>query len=249
VPDQASPSANRLAPPTRAAQIETARELKAASVHPEEQLHAEHILQIVEDDRIIERVFGGIAGWRLKLGGMITRSGFAAGPEYFRRFADDQVRLHASIRASTRRYYLMETGLDLPHLASDHAFADFYAAHFDYPSVEYYCPGPNSHKTGRSNYLLEETSFRARFGLEPIRHLQLGAESTYLLVHVGSGRDSEFASADTLYSDAAAPGRLHQSDYLQGGGFAVVDLRDRPLFPHRGEYYAAHFTANEVRAA
>lgn len=245
-PDQASGGANRVAPRTRAGQIEIAREQKAASVHPETQLHAEQVLQKIEDEKIIERVFGGVAGWRLKLGGMIVRSGFAAGPEYFRRFANDQVLFRASIRASTRHYYLMETGLDMPHLARDHAFANFYAVHFDYPSVEYYGPGPNSNKTGRSDYLLEETSFQTRFGIEPFQRLRLGVAGAALLVNVGPGHDSEYASTDRLYSESVTPGIQQQSNFLQGGGFAVLDLRDKPLFPHSGEYYAATFTANDA---
>jgi hypothetical protein len=140
LPNASAQSANRLAPETRAGQIEIEREQKAADLRPEENSRAEHVLQTVEEDKIIERVFGGISGWRLKLGGMIVRSGFAAGPEYVRHFDNGQMRFYASIRASPRHYYLMETGLNMPHLAFDHIFANLYAVHYDYPSVEYYGP-------------------------------------------------------------------------------------------------------------
>lgn len=242
-------TANRLAPQTRAGQIEIAREQKAASLKPEENPPAEHVLQTIENDKIVERVLGGVAGWRLKLGGMIVRSGFAAGPEYVRHFNNDQMRFYASIRASTRHYYLMETGLNMPHLASDHLFADLHAVHYDYPSVEYYGPGPNSHKTGRSDYLLENTSFEGRFGVQPFRaRLRLGGLGSYQMINVGPGRDYEYASANSLYSEAVTPGMQHQSNFLQAGGFAEVDLRDKPLFPHQGEYYSAQFTVNNAQS-
>jgi len=242
--DNSPQNANRLAPLTRAGQIEIAREEKAAGLYPEENSHVERILQDVEDDKIIERIFGGVAGWRLKMGGLITRSGFAAGPEYYRRLAHDEVRFHASIRASTRHYYLMDTGLDLPHLASDHVFANFYAMHFDFPSVEYYGPGPDSHKTGRSDYLLENTSFQTRFGVQPFRHLRMGVSGNYLLVNVGPGRDTEYADAEQQYG--YVPGMQHQSDFLEGGGWVQFDWRDHPLFPHRGGNYTAQFTAYDA---
>lgn len=241
-------SANRLAPQTRAGQIEIAREQKAASLRPEENSEAEHVFQTIENDKIVERVLGGVAGWRLKLGGMIVRSGVAAGPEYVRRFDNGQMRFYASVRASTRHYYLMESGLDMPHLASGLAFANVSAVHYDYPSVEYYGPGPNSHKQGRSNFLLENTSFQGRLGVQPFHHrLRIGATGSYQMINVGPGRDPEFASADSLYSEGAAPGIQHQSTFLQGGAFAEVDLRDKPRFPHQGEYFAAQFTANSAQ--
>ena len=254
VPDQSAPTpagqtANRLAPQTRAGQIEIAREQKAANLQSEQPYHAEIVLQRIEDDKIVERVFGGVAGWRLKPGGLITRSGFAAGPEYLRRFDNDQMRVYASIRASTRHYYLMETGLDMNHLASDHAFANFYAVHLDYPSVEYYGPGPDSHKTGRSNYLLEETSFQSRFGVQPFHNFRLGGDIQYLLVNVGPGRDTEFASTESLYSEAVTPGIQQQSDFLAGGGFVQFDWRDHPLFPHSGGFYSARFTTYDSQTA
>jgi outer membrane protein assembly factor BamA len=78
--------------------------------------------------------------------------------------------------------------------------------------------------------------------------LRLGALGTYQMINVGPGRNYEYASADSLYSEAVAPGMQHQSNFLQGGGFVQLDLRDKPLFPHQGEYYSAQFTANNAES-
>jgi hypothetical protein len=244
--DQSTQGANRVAPQTRAGQIEIEREQKAAQLKPEANSRFERNLQHFEDDHIIERVFGNADGLHVKLGGLITRSGFAAGPEYDYHLFDDEALFSATVRASTRRYYLMQTGLNFNHLASGRAFANIYARHFDYPSVEYYGPGPHSQKSGRSDYLLENTSLNTRLGVEPLGHLWLGALGQFLAVHVGPGRDTEYASTTTLYNDVTTPGLNQQGNFLEGGGFIQYDWRDNPLFPHSGGNYIAQFTTYDA---
>lgn len=245
-----SPGADRTitTPATRAAEIELKREQKAANLQPEEQSRIEHDLDVFENDRIIQRIFGGASGLRLHLGGLITGSGLALGPEYDKPLLDHSVEFRASVRASLSKYYLMESELSMPKLASNHYFLDLYAVHFDYPSIDYYGPGPDSHKTGRSDYRLENTSIQAMTGIKPWRHLRLGGLARYLLVNVGPGVEHEFASADTLYSETAAPGIMYQSDFFQDGGFVQLDYRDTPGDPHSGGNYLAQFsTFNDVR--
>jgi hypothetical protein len=237
----ASSEANRLLPQTRAGQIEMERELKAAKLTPERTAGIELRLQQIEDARIVQRITGGVAGFRLKLGGLINRSGFAAGPEYYRQVLHEKARVSASIRGSLRRYYLMEAGFEAPSLADGHAFASLWAMHFDYPSVDYYGPGPNSHKQGRSDYLLEETGVEARPGVQPVEHLRLGGIGRYLLFNVGPGRDDTFADADRLYSEQTTPGLQYQSNFLVGGGFLQYDWRDNPGRPRSGGNYTGQF--------
>lgn len=137
---------------------------------------------------------------------MITGSGFAAGPEFYRHLAHDRVTFRTSIRASLRRYYLMDAELNAPHLAHDHAFLNLYAVHYDYPRVDYYNPGPNSKKTGRTDYLLESTQFEFRGALKPVDRFRLGVLGKYLLENVGPGRDDEYASASQVLYGAIQAG-------------------------------------------
>jgi hypothetical protein len=240
--DPVSTSADRIDPATRAAQIEAAREQKAAALTPDKPQGLEHDLDVFEEKEILQRLTLGVAGFRAHLGGLITGSGFAAGPEYYRHLLHDQVTFRASLRASLRQYYLMDAELDAPHLADNHAFANLYAVHYDYPDVDYYGEGPNSKKTGRSDFLLESTQYEFRGGFKPIDHLRFGALGKYLMENVSQGRDDAFASASQIYTEQTTPGLQYQSNFLQGGGFVQYDWRDSQGGPRSGGNYLAEFS-------
>ncbi len=70
---------------SRAKQIEAKRETKASQLSPEESSRLSHILLWIREDKILERFATGVAGFRLKPGGLVSGSGFAMGPEYLRR--------------------------------------------------------------------------------------------------------------------------------------------------------------------
>jgi outer membrane protein assembly factor BamA len=202
----------------------------------------EQALDVFEDKQILQRITYGIGGFRAHLGGLVTGSGFAAGPEYYRHLVHNQLSFRASLRASLKRYYLMDAELDAPHLANDHAFANLYAVHYDYPDMDYYGPGPNSHKTGRADYRLETTSFRLRTGITPVEHLHIGVVGNYLLENVGRGRDDAFISAEKIYSEQTTPGLLYQSNFFEGGGFVQYEWRDHPGGPRYGGNYLAEYS-------
>ena len=240
--DPSTATADRVEPATRASQIESAREQKAAALAPDQPQGVEHALDVFEEKEFLQRFSEGIAGFRVHLGGLITGSGFAAGPEYYRHLLHDQVTFRASLRASLREYYLMDAELSAPHLAKDHAFVNLYAVHYDYPDMDYYGPGPNSKKTGRSDFLLETTQFEFRGGIQPVNHLRLGALGKYLMENVSQGRDDEYASANQIYTEQSTPGLQYQSNFLQGGGFIQYDWRDSAGGPRRGGNYLAEFS-------
>jgi hypothetical protein len=240
-----SPDANRMiSPVTRAAQIEMQRQQKAAQLEPDEPSRIEHALNVIKQKKIIERVTAGIAGFRVHMGGLITGSGFAVGPEYYRHdLMHDQVTVRASARASIQKFYLMDAELNLPRLANDHAFVNLYAIHRNYPHIDYYGPGPNSAKTGRSSWALEDTGFQTTMGVQPVHGLRLGGIGRYLLTNVYRGHDDRFVSADRIYTEQTTPGIQFQTDYLQGGGFIQFDWRDNPGGPRSGGNYFAQYAS------
>src|ERR1051326_5761093 len=238
-----APEANRVAPATRAGQIELQREIKAAHLEPDEPSRLEHFLDYIKDHKIVERITCGVTGMCVRFGGLVTGSGFAAGPEYINRdlLHGDAV-FRASARASLQKFYLMETELGMPKLAGGHVFLDLYAAHRDYPHVDYYGPGLGSAKTGRSSFALEDTSLQTSVGFQPVEHLRIGGIGRYLLNNVSPGRDHRFASTDTLFTEQTTPGIQFQTNYLQGGGFLQYDWRDNPGGPRRGGNYRAQYS-------
>lgn len=240
-------SADRLAAPVRAApqtrveEIEQQRREKARNLTPDVPPEAERTVATVQKD-ILYKVFGGWNGVRLSLGGLYPRSGFAGGPEYFRPdLADGRVQFRVAAKISTRLYEKADAQLTFPHLANDRAFLDFLAVYRNYPQVDYYGPGPNSSKTGRSDYRLEDHSADFTAGVRPIRYLKMGVTGGYLAINVGPGTDERFVSADRIYTEAQAPGIQNQSDFLRGGPFIQFDYRDSAGNPHKGGNYTASF--------
>lgn len=241
-----TPEADRMAPTTRAGQIELERQQKAQQLEPDEPSRAEHVFIVIKEKRIIERLTAGIAGFRAHMGGLITGSGFAIGPEYYRHdLLRDHMTFRASARASIEKFYLMDTEMDLRHLANDHVFLNLYAVHRNYPHIDYYGPGPNSKKSGRTGWGLEDTSFQVRPGIQPFRGLKIGGIGRYLLVNVFPGQDERFAQTDGVFSEQTTPGLQFQTDYAQGGGFIQYDWRDNPGGPRRGGNYIAQYTTYE----
>jgi hypothetical protein len=240
-PAAPAPGADRALPDTRAAQIQLERQQKAAQLAPYEDSRIEHDLQVFENDEILQRIFGGVSGPRLVLGGLIPYSGFAVGPGYVKNMLDNQINFSTSVRASLRKYYLMDADLSMSKLASGHYFIDLYGSHLDYPSVNYYGEGPNSHKTGRSDFRLQETAFQGMTGFKPFSHLRVGGLARYLGVGIGPGDRDEYATAQSLYSDTA-PGILAPSNFFQDGGFVQFDYRDSAGDPHAGGNYFGQFS-------
>ncbi|MBM3776441.1 MAG: hypothetical protein FJW37_14955 [Acidobacteria bacterium] len=233
---------------TRAETIEQEREAKSKTLRPDTLSRTEATLNYIRDRRIIERITGGVAGWRVRLGGLATGSGFALGPEYIRRdLAEGEITFRSSLRGSTRKFWLADLELDMPRLARDYYFLNLYAAHRYLPSLEYYGPGPDSVKTGRSNYLLENTSFSVRTGVRPVRYLRLEVTGHYLGINVGPGQDDRFASTEQVYSPLNTPGLRQQSNFLAGGAFAQYDHRDNPGGPRRGGNYLLEWTSYSDR--
>jgi hypothetical protein len=94
--DSTTTTADRVEPSTRAAQIESARQQKAASLEPDKPQGVEHALEVFEEKEVILRFTKGIAGFRVHLGGLVTGSGFA-----FRRLAVSNTRPSTPGRGAT----------------------------------------------------------------------------------------------------------------------------------------------------
>ena len=239
-------AAQQNSPDFRAAEIEAERQKKAAALKPEVVTPWEHRLLLVREKRILEKITYGIGGLRARIGALVTGSGFAVGPEYFRDdLADGNVVFRATTQFSTQRFQLYDVELAFPKLMNEHAFLDLHATHRNFPQMQYYGPGPDSQKTGRSNYLLEDTNFSFNAGVRPVRPFRVGVTGGFTEVNVGPGTRQQWASTERIYSPAQAPGIDHQTDFLQGGVFAQFDYRDFPGGARKGGNYLARYTYNK----
>jgi len=234
---------------SRAEEMEAARQEKAQHPAPDDTSKLERALLAIKEKKLVERITAGVAGFRVKFGGLASGSGFALGPEYLRRdLADGGVIVRASASASAKRYQLFDVQLTCPKLARQRLFVDLYSVHRNFPGINYYGPGPDSRKTGRSDFRLEDTAYDLTAGARPVRHLSVGGTLGYLQVNVGPGTDPRFVSTERIFTPAGTPGIDRQSDFLRGGLFAQYDYRDNPGGPRKGGNYVFRYTWNSDRA-
>ncbi|HWR53306.1 MAG TPA: hypothetical protein VN428_19525, partial [Bryobacteraceae bacterium] len=233
-------------PGTRAAEIERAREARAAELQPDLQSKPERFMLWFRENRVLERISAGFNGVRVKLGGMVTGGGFAFGPEFSREdLLDGRLKFRAAGQISTRNYRRAEAQLTAPYLAEGRAFASARAAYHDYTSLNYYGPGGASKKTGRSAYRYEDGAIDGWFGIRPVRPLTVGAAVGYLTVDTGPGRTDDFVSTELIYAPAQAPGIDRQTDFARYGAFAEFDYRDSPYPRNGGKYLVQYVRYND----
>ena len=159
---------------------------------------------------------------------------------------NDSAVFRTSVRGSFQRTYLADIELQMPHLAADRIFLDLYTVRSDYPRLDYYGPGPESKKSDRTVYRLENTALEGRIGIKPAEHLKIGLNGAYLLYNVGPGSTNDFLSTDQVF--AAVPGVTHQTDFLRAGAFVQFDYRDSPQVPHKGGNYVVQYSTYLDRA-
>lgn len=235
-------------PETREGFIQAERDRKAESLQPDTPNKWENVLSRVKDDRILDRLTNGFAGFRVKFGGLAPGAGMALGPEYFR---DDLakggfvVRAAAQISFSSARKFDLE--LTAPRLAGEKLEWNFQAVHHNYPSLDYYGPGPGSEKTGRSDYRLEDTAIDTTLTFKPIRAVKFGGSVGYLFVNTGPGSEDGIISADRQYSPAVTHGIDAQSNAFRYGAYGQIDYRDNPGGPRSGGSYTVQYNVYRDR--
>jgi outer membrane protein assembly factor BamA len=198
----------------------------------------EAFLRWLNDDKVLARVGAGFNGLRAKLGGMVTGGGFGIGPEYFREdLLSGRMNFRAAAQTSTRAYNRFEVETIAPQLAGGRMFLSARAVHHNYSGLPYYGPGPDSAKTGRTNYRFEDVTADGLAGIQPARLLRLGASAGYTTINVGPGRDHRYASTDQTYTAAQVPGLDRQTDFTRYGPFFELDYRDDKLGPRNGGKY------------
>ncbi len=228
---------------SRSEEIQKSRQRRAPELAPDEPSNFEQLLNTVRQRKAVRLLTTGISGFRVRVGGLVTGSSIAAGPEYIRRdLAGGNLQFRTSARASFLKFQLYDMELSGARLANNKLFFDLYAVHRNYPYLDYYGPGPHSARTGRSAFRLEDTGLDAVAGVRPFSHFRLGLTSGYLLVNIGPGIIQRSISTDKIYSPLLAPGIDRQSNFLRTGGFVEYDYRNIAGGPRRGGRYLMQFS-------
>lgn len=227
---------------SRAAEIEAARAAKAQNLQPEKSSKTESTFLAFREKKALERLSYGIGGLRVKLGGMVQGGGFGIGPEYFRPdLANGNLVFRTAAQASLRGYQRYDMELGAPHFARDRLFLNLFAVHHDYTGINYYGPGADSKRASRTNFRIIDTSMDGTFGILPFKHMKMGVSGGYLLVTLGPGKDTRFASTDRVFTPQQAVGLYTRPDFARLGTFAEYDYRDNPGGPRTGGDYLIQF--------
>lgn len=202
------------------------------------------MLRDFKEKKVLERITAGFNGFRVKVGGLATGGGFALGPEYFR---DDLAKGRINARGAYQMTFngWSKADLELNFLMKKHSpfWAQFYAVRHNYNSLNYYGPGSESAKTGRSNYRLEDVAADGTAGASLLKgKVLLAGSGGYLRVNVGPGADDRFVSSDLIYTESATPGISTQPRFLRGGGYAEFDTTDVRTGPRSGTYVGVNYS-------
>jgi hypothetical protein len=227
---------------TRAEQIEVLRAAKAAHLKPEELPVLHRAFRYAQERRLFDFT-ATTRGIGLRFGGLGPGSGFAAGPEYIRPglFGNLGV-LRTSVVGSTSMYYSLELGFGMPRLAAGRFSLDFSTFRWSAPFIDYYGPGPDSFKTGRTDYAMENTAFETRATLHSGPHISYGGLTRYLFFNVGPGRNPRFAPTQDVYTPATTPGLLQQTNFFAPGVFLELDWRRFPHGRRNGSRFLAEYS-------
>ena len=238
-----SQDSNSMTPQSRIKSIVEQQKEKARNLVPAEPDRFERILYRYVGDDPLNKYAGGIPGLHLRLGGLPSGSGFSLGTEYLRPdLAGGQMAFRASAVGSPKLWYMIETELRFPHLVLRNLDLQLRGRRLDANSVDYYGPGPESLKTGRTDYRREENGLDVCLTYTPARpYLSIGFSSGYLWLNVGPGKDSDYYSSEKAYPPSVAPGIDTQTDYLRFGPFLEADSRDKPDDPHSGTHFLVRF--------
>jgi outer membrane protein assembly factor BamA len=225
---------------SRLAEIAAKQEAKAAEAKPPEPNKIEKVFLRIKDKDWVRRFTEGGDGLGPKFGGLAPGTGFGIGARYKRSdLLDGRMKFAASATTSLRGDRKLDVELTAPKLARGKVFTTLYTVRHDYGRMQYYGSGPDSEKTGRTNFRLEDTAVDGTIGVRPMKPVTVGASAGYLFNNIGPGQDSRFASADQTYTPRQAPGIDIQSNYMRTGAFAQYDWRDNPDGPRRGGNYFA----------
>jgi len=237
---QASPQSTT---ETRIEQIETARDEKEANLKPEAEPKLERNITSVEHGLPYKLLTSEFHGFGLRLGGIGPSAGIAVGPQYTRRdLLGGKLSFKAGASASIRRSYATGVSATYGGLLGGRAYLTFDAAHRNLSEVPYYGAGPDSEKSGRSDYRLEDTTLDFRPNVKLARHLLLGGDAAYIKVNIGPGHSTRYISTERQYAPETTPGINDTTKFWRGGGLLEYDWRDRDWSPTSGGKYSAQFS-------
>ena len=226
---------------SRSELIESARTEKEANVRPWTPSQAEHLIGNIEESLPYRLLTSDVRGFSVSFGNVAPGAGFGIGPTYTKPLGEGNIILKIDARAAINQSYGGRLEISVPRLFSDRTFLTFSTQIRNISEMPYYGPGPDSSKSGRSNYRLEETNTELRPSFHVVKGLSSGAIGSFLTVNTGPGQSTPYISTEEQFGPAAAAGIDRQTNFWRGGGFIEYDWRDQASYPTSGGKYLAQY--------
>jgi hypothetical protein len=239
----ASEASEQSAAERRADRIESAREEKETRLRPETEPKLQHEIKRVQHNFVYRLMSSDFSGFGVELGSLGPASGFALGPTFSKKnLVNGQLDLKVRGRVAVTRSYLGRVDASFHNLIGDRFTLDLSADHRSLSEIPYYGPGPDSEKSERTNYRLEDTTVEARPSFTPFRHFRVGAIGAHTKMNVSPGHSRLYISTERVFTPEQIPGIDQQTTYWRGGGFLQFDGRDRDWAPTSGGKYTAQYS-------
>ena len=185
----------------------------------------------------------GTNGWQLVLGGMRSGNGTTFGVGYRRiDLWGERIAFRGTARGTAKKAYMLDFGIEFPRLTTDRSDLRVYAKYENSPMMDYYGPGPDSAKSNRSSYRLEDAQVDIEGRYRLWGDFYGGATGGIYGTNTGRGKRSGVPSTDDKFDPEATPGLLQQTNFLRAGAFLQYDYRDNPGGPTFGGNYYARYT-------
>ena len=217
--------------------IESARTQKQEHLTPESEPKPERRIESIEHSVPYRLLTGDLDGFGVGLGTVIPGSAFAVLPSYTRTdLLAGRLTLRINALAATNESYSGGLDLAMPSVFNGYGFVDFNLGHRDISEMPYYGPGPDSRKTGRSDYRLEETTDDPNDIVphQDRRELRGLAVFAAWLDHHDT---RSINSVDSLVEENGAPYLKH---YLLDFGSILGSNGTAPKHPWSGHEYTIH---------
>ncbi|HEX4945921.1 MAG TPA: BamA/TamA family outer membrane protein, partial [Blastocatellia bacterium] len=198
-----------------------------------------------EDTKMLEQIKQYLAHPYIhaRFGGIGDGSGFGLGVEFTNNTSKpSNVRLSSVIHATFRRYLLTTAGISVdPTGGKRERFQlDFTGRYLLRPRDNFYGLGPNSLRSNRSNYDLQERGFNFAAAWKVAKPLRVGVGLDFSAARVFDGKDNRFAKTPQLFP--TLPGLTRGATLLSPQAFLELDKRDNPTNATKGVF--ANFTVS-----
>ena len=230
---------------TRAESINTQRTNKQARIWPERTSGFVTQLNKLTERGLLEggESGKGLNGVQLVLGGMRSGNGTSVGVGYRRiDLWNERISFRSTARGTPRRAFMFDTEIESPRLQRKNTDLRLYAKYENSPRMDFYGQGPDSEKSMRSSYRLEDFGLDLEGRQLIWNHLYLGATGGFYTANTGAGRRPGIPTTQELFDPDETPGLGAQGKFLRAGGLVQYDYRDNPGGPRSGANYYFKYT-------